>query len=147
MSELRNTIAEIYRLAIEDFYEQGLSIAALANKYHKSTSTIAKQLQIYKKSNPDRPRKKMPVDPRKFNDERPLTIEFTRIGLYVNRYITEHGLRNTAFGNVAGFSAVSVAHIIKGTYDLTFLDIQRLAKVLGMSWEELLIIDPKRAAA
>jgi plasmid maintenance system antidote protein VapI len=137
---VREKTKEINREIIEAFYEEGLSVTQLAVKFGRSTSQIHKLLALYKLSNPPRERTVVPRGTQSMEEKTSLSLVHAYIGLCVDRYMGEHELGPTAFGmlNEPGLSRVMVKDIVVGARDLTICQVQVLAGVLGIPYEQLM---------
>lgn len=135
---IRVQTQELYAKIIEDYYEGPLSIKALKAKYGRSESAIAKVLAQYKLNNPDRQRSGKPADPRHRDGKKCLSVHHFQVSMAITRYMTENKLSPTAFGHLISKSRVDVRNMEVGAYNLTLLDIERIAEVLGYEFELLL---------
>lgn len=137
-TELRAQVQEINRQIIEDFYEIPLSINALKEKYGRSVSMINKILKQDRLQNGERERKGKPVDPRPLEGKRCLSFVHFNIGYQLSDFKTRKGLRNSQVGILLGKSRVEVTDIETGSYNLTLLDVEKIADMLGVSFATLI---------
>lgn len=148
---IREKTSEINAQIVEAFYEEGLSVSALSQRFGRSESGVNKLLAAYRhtyraeNSGADRERKKQPVDPRPLTEKRSLSFVHFTIGLHISRYMAEHELRPSAFGHLISRSRVQVGNMLAGSHDFTVSEIQRLSQVLGIPYETL-AVPPQKAA-
>lgn len=140
----RSSTQEINAQIIEDYYEVPLSVKALEEKYGRHESTINKLIgkykAIYKAENGvDRVRKGKPQDPRRLGDPKPLTFRHYIVGLNVTRYMDEHELSVTGFGHLISRSPSKITRIKAGSYPLTLEEVDKIAEVLGVDFNTLLL--------
>ncbi|MGH6955629.1 MAG: helix-turn-helix transcriptional regulator [Caulobacteraceae bacterium] len=135
-------VAALYGAMIEEFFEEGISVHALSDKYGRNASSIHKHLANYRRQyeaeyGVPRQRKKLPIDPRKRLDLKSLSFLHGTIGLRLYQYRTKHKLRVTEMGALINQSRMTVGRMEQGAHDFTINDIHKIAEVLNVPFDEL----------
>ena len=127
------------REIIEAFYEKGLSRTALVAKYGLSEAAIKRMIREDRIANGPRERTVQPKDPRKVNGRPALSFDHFCTGIHVRHFMEAHNMSQTAFGMYGdlAMSRVAVGELMSGHYDYTWLELQALARLLGMTVAEL----------
>lgn len=144
MGPVRSNTQKLRMSIINDYYELGLSYAELAKKYGYSTDMVKKTIARDRLENGPRDRKSEPVDPRRRGERKALSYEHFCIGLHVARHIKDNGITPTIFGRLGKLAAsrVRVGQIIDGVHDLTLLERDAIAEIVGVTKEE--VVEPPK---
>lgn len=133
----RDSVREFNARLVERYYE-GESVNEIAVSSGRSISTIHKLVKDDEMANGPRERAKKPNDPRIMVDKKMLSKRHGWIGIQIARYRAEHDLTPTAFGMRVSVSRVVVRNMEVGAHDFTLLQLERLATILKISFDELI---------
>lgn len=149
--------SKIRELLIEDFFTRGLSYRDLARKYGRDETTCRRHILHYQRQyeldhGRRRDRDVLPVNRNKRDPEaRPLSLNHAAIGMHMSRFMDRiPGDRTaTAFGMLLTpmKSAAVINDALAGQYDWRLTELDNLAKVLGMTRDQLLTMESQRALA
>ena len=136
-TNVREETQAIWVKVVDLYFDEGHSINCLAKDFGYSASSVSKQIAAEKVKNPDRQRLKQPKDSRRHTEKKSLSQVHFQIGLAVSLYRSERQYNPTGFGNLVGMSRTKVRNIEIGCHDLTLTEIIVLARVMGMTFDDL----------
>lgn len=128
---------ELHRRLIDLYFDEGWSTAAVA-KYGGCSAAWVKKL-AKQAATGGRTRAKIGTrDPRRRDNQRPLSRTHALIGVCVARHRAKLRLSMATFGDRVRLSRFRVAQVEAGAHDLTILEVTAIANELGQSVEVLL---------
>ena len=140
MSTIREQTAQRNERILDDYYDQGKSLAALSKSYGLDRCTIQKIIKIHEAmADAPRARAAKTVDPRVLKAKKPLSSTHYWIGMRIGRYMSEHKLLASEMAPRISKSRVAVVNMQIGAFDLTLLDITTLSRVLDIPYQELVL--------
>lgn len=146
MSKPNENLTAMNVALVDDYFgtpdQPGLSLKDLCKKYGRSPATVTKRIRMAKSAQPNRVRHNTTRDPRAQSEKKPLTLLHTYIGLTLKKYLEDHKMNFTTFGLLptCNMSRSVVSDIASGARDLTILEVHSLAEVLGVPYEQLIVL-------
>jgi hypothetical protein len=132
----REDVQALNQQMIEEFYA-GESVTVLARKNGRDTTTVRRLIKADQLANGPRERTATPRDPRIMLDKRILSPRHGYIGAQLSAYRARHELTPTTMGLLIQSSRVKVRNMELGDHDFTILEIEAIARILGVTFESL----------
>jgi hypothetical protein len=120
---------------VNRFYDEGRSYSWLSNEYGLAEITIRKMVARDVLNNGARERVAH-VQPTCRLADKPLSYAHAMLGNKVSEYIERNKLGPTTFGAPVKLSRHKVRALMRGVYDPSMSELQKLSKVLGITLAE-----------
>lgn len=133
---------------MDKYFDEGWSQGYVSTKYNRHLTLVRKLIAVEKAKGRVRKKTKGSPDPRRREHRRPLSQDHWIIGIRVTQHRARCKLTMQEFGLNVGLSRVRVGEVESGSYDLTYTQMQRIAKELDMTVIEMITPrEQKRASS